>query len=70
MLTVIIRDNGIGRKRAATLKSKSVEKYKSMGLQITAQRMWLYHWEERRSRRIYSKLRIFMTRMAMRRVRR
>jgi LytS/YehU family sensor histidine kinase len=46
MLTVIIRDNGIGRKRAATLKSKSVEKYKSMGLQITAQRMALLGGKE------------------------
>jgi tetratricopeptide (TPR) repeat protein len=40
-LTCIIRDNGIGRKRAAQLKSKSVEKHKSMGLQITAERMAL-----------------------------
>ncbi|HTI07432.1 MAG TPA: tetratricopeptide repeat protein [Puia sp.] len=41
VLTCIIRDNGIGRKRAASLKSKSVEKHKSMGLQITAERMAL-----------------------------
>ena len=40
-LTCIIRDNGIGRKRAAFLKSKSAEKHKSMGLQITAERMAL-----------------------------
>ncbi len=40
-LTCIIRDNGIGRKRAALLKSKSAEKHKSMGLQITAERMAL-----------------------------
>ena len=40
-LTCVIRDNGIGRKRAALLKSKSVEKHKSMGLQITAERMAL-----------------------------
>jgi len=38
-LICTIRDNGIGRKRAALLKSKSVEKHKSMGLQITAERM-------------------------------
>jgi tetratricopeptide (TPR) repeat protein len=41
ILTVIIQDNGVGRKRAGILKSKSVEKYKSMGLQITAQRLAL-----------------------------
>ena len=41
VLTVTIRDNGIGRRRAGILKSKSVEKYKSMGLQITAQRLAL-----------------------------
>jgi tetratricopeptide (TPR) repeat protein len=41
VLTCIIRDNGIGRKKAALLKSKSVEKHKSMGLQITAERMAL-----------------------------
>lgn len=41
VLSCIIRDNGIGRRRAALLKSKSVEKHKSMGLQITAERMAL-----------------------------
>jgi tetratricopeptide (TPR) repeat protein len=41
VLTCVIRDNGIGRKNAALLKSKSVEKHKSMGLQITAERMAL-----------------------------
>lgn len=41
LLIVTIRDNGIGRKKAGLLKSKSVEKYKSMGLQITAQRLAL-----------------------------
>jgi tetratricopeptide (TPR) repeat protein len=40
-LVCIIRDNGIGRKRAAQLKSKSAEKHKSMGLQITAERLAL-----------------------------
>jgi sensor histidine kinase YesM len=40
-LTCIIRDDGVGRKRAAFLKSKSAEKHKSMGLQITAERMAL-----------------------------
>jgi tetratricopeptide (TPR) repeat protein len=41
VLTCVIRDNGIGRRKAALLKSKSVEKHKSMGLQITAERMAL-----------------------------
>jgi tetratricopeptide (TPR) repeat protein len=41
LLTCVIRDDGIGRKRAALLKSKSAEKHKSMGLQITAERMAL-----------------------------
>lgn len=40
-LVCIIRDNGIGRRRAAQLKSKSAEKHKSMGLQITAERLAL-----------------------------
>ncbi len=40
-LLCFIRDNGIGRKRAAQLKSKSAEKHKSMGLQITAERLAL-----------------------------
>jgi tetratricopeptide (TPR) repeat protein len=40
-LVCIIRDNGIGRKQAARLKSKSAEKHKSMGLQITAERLAL-----------------------------
>jgi tetratricopeptide (TPR) repeat protein len=40
-LVCVIRDNGIGRQRATQLKSKSVEKHKSMGLQITAERMAL-----------------------------
>ena len=41
LLTCVIRDNGVGRKRAALLKSKSAERHKSMGLQITAERMAL-----------------------------
>lgn len=40
-LTCIITDNGIGRKKAATLKSKSAEKQKSLGLQITNGRLAL-----------------------------
>lgn len=41
VLTCIVRDNGIGRKRAGMMKSKSAEKHKSMGMQITAERMAL-----------------------------
>lgn len=41
MLTCIIRDNGVGRRRAGILKSKSAQKHKSMGLQITAERLTL-----------------------------
>jgi len=41
VLTCVVRDNGVGRKRAGMLKSKSVEKHKSMGMQITAERMAL-----------------------------
>ena len=40
-LICVVRDNGIGRKHAAQLKSKSVERHKSMGMQITAERMAL-----------------------------
>ncbi len=36
-----ITDNGVGRKKAAQLKSKSVEKNKSMGMDITKNRMAL-----------------------------
>ena len=41
LLIFVIRDNGIGRKQAGQMKSKSAEKHKSMGLQITAERMAL-----------------------------
>ncbi len=41
ILQCIITDNGVGRKQAAILKSKSAEKNKSMGLQITKNRMAL-----------------------------
>ncbi len=41
MLTCVVRDNGVGRRHAALLKSKSVERHKSMGMQITAERMAL-----------------------------
>ena len=38
-LYCIIRDDGIGRKRAAELKSKSASTHKPMGMKITAGRM-------------------------------
>ena len=41
ILHCIISDDGIGREKAAALKSKSAEKEKSMGLAITAQRLAL-----------------------------
>ncbi len=39
ILTCIITDNGIGRSKAAQIKSKSAEKQKSMGLKITKDRL-------------------------------
>ena len=41
ILTCAITDNGVGRSKAAEVKSKSVEKQKSMGLQITTERLAL-----------------------------
>jgi tetratricopeptide (TPR) repeat protein len=41
ILTCIITDNGIGRSKADSMKSKSTEKQKSMGLQITTERLAL-----------------------------
>jgi LytS/YehU family sensor histidine kinase len=41
ILTCIITDNGIGREKAALLKSKSAEKQKSLGLHITNERLAL-----------------------------
>jgi len=41
LLTCIIEDNGVGREKAGMLKSKSAQKHKSMGLQITAERLTL-----------------------------
>jgi len=40
-LMCIISDNGVGREQAELLKSKSVEKQKSMGLKITKERLSL-----------------------------
>jgi LytS/YehU family sensor histidine kinase len=41
ILTCIISDNGVGRSKAAIYKSKSVEKQKSMGMQMTKDRLAL-----------------------------
>jgi hypothetical protein len=41
ILTCVITDNGVGREQAELLKSKSVEKQKSMGLKITTERLSL-----------------------------
>lgn len=41
VLQCVIEDDGIGREAAEALRSKSAEKQKSMGLQITAQRLAL-----------------------------
>ena len=41
VLQCVIEDDGIGREAAEALKSKSAEKQKSMGLQITTQRLAL-----------------------------
>jgi hypothetical protein len=45
VLTCAISDNGIGRNKAAVLKSKSAEKQKSLGLQITKERLALLNEE-------------------------
>ncbi len=45
VLTCAISDNGIGRSKAAALRSKSAEKQKSLGLQITKERLALLNEE-------------------------
>ena len=45
ILSCIISDNGVGRSKANELKSKSAEKEKSMGVQITAERLALFNGE-------------------------
>lgn len=45
ILHCVIEDDGVGREKAATLKSKSAEREKSMGLQITAKRLALLNGE-------------------------
>ena len=43
ILTCAITDNGVGRNKASEIKSKSIEKQKSMGLQITKERLALHN---------------------------
>jgi LytS/YehU family sensor histidine kinase len=45
-LQCTIADNGIGRTKAAELKSKSGEKQKSFGLKITTERLALFNNEK------------------------
>jgi hypothetical protein len=45
-LICVIEDNGVGRAFARTTESKSVEKKKSMGIQITRKRMSLINSDE------------------------
>jgi hypothetical protein len=49
VLNCYITDNGIGRKKAETLKSKSAETQKSMGMQITAERLALFNNDARQT---------------------
>ncbi|MDF2193583.1 histidine kinase [Paraflavitalea sp. CAU 1676] len=43
VLNCVITDNGIGRAKAAEIKSKSGEKIRSMGIQLTADRLALFN---------------------------
>jgi tetratricopeptide (TPR) repeat protein len=43
MVVCTITDNGIGREKAADLKTKSAEKLKSLGLKLTAKRLALFN---------------------------
>jgi len=43
ILYCVITDNGVGRERAAEMKSKTAEREKSMGLKITTERLALFN---------------------------
>jgi sensor histidine kinase YesM len=45
-LQCVITDNGIGREKAAVLKTKSGAKQKSLGLKITTERLALFNNEK------------------------
>jgi ligand-binding sensor domain-containing protein len=55
MLCCKITDNGIGRKKAAELKSKSGSNHKSMGMRITADRIAILQKEKQFESHIYIK---------------
>jgi hypothetical protein len=42
----VLSDNGVGREKAAEMKSKTAEKEKSMGLKITTERLALFNREK------------------------
>ncbi|HET6769136.1 MAG TPA: histidine kinase, partial [Chitinophagaceae bacterium] len=46
ILNCVVRDNGVGREKAQELRSKTVEKEKSMGLKITTERLSLLNREK------------------------
>jgi hypothetical protein len=46
ILHCIITDNGVGREKAAEMKSKTAEREKSMGLKITTERLALFNREK------------------------
>ena len=46
ILNCIVTDNGVGREKAEEMKSKTAEKEKSMGLQITTERLALLNREK------------------------
>jgi hypothetical protein len=46
VLHCVITDNGVGREKAAEMKSKTAEKEKSMGLKITTERLALFNREK------------------------
>ena len=54
-----IRDDGIGRERAAELKSKSSLPYKSMGMRITADRLAMMQQHEKIETSIFVKDLVF-----------
>jgi hypothetical protein len=53
ILNCIIEDNGVGRARAAEIKSKSAEKIKSLGIKLTADRLALFN-EDRSVQTFYT----------------
>jgi tetratricopeptide (TPR) repeat protein len=53
ILNCTIEDNGVGRARAAEIKSKSAEKIKSLGIKLTADRLALFN-EDRSVQTFYS----------------